>query len=71
MRFRYYDREFIVLEPYGDNSRYWIGPDGDANTSVDVTELRLVFDHYTPSPLVKFFGDIVTLNFRALFHCDT
>lgn len=30
IRFRYRDREYIVWEPYGDNSRWWIGPDENA-----------------------------------------
>ena len=29
IRFRYHDREYIVWEPYGDNSRWWIGPDDE------------------------------------------
>jgi hypothetical protein len=29
IRFVYHGIEFIVLEPYADSSRYWIGPDDD------------------------------------------
>lgn len=25
-KFRYQGDEFVVVEPFGDNSRYWIGP---------------------------------------------
>jgi hypothetical protein len=27
IRFRYHGREYIVWEPWGDNGRWWIGPD--------------------------------------------
>jgi hypothetical protein len=30
LRFLYHGREYIVSEPFGDNSRWWVGPD-DAN----------------------------------------
>lgn len=70
VHFRYRDREFVVWEPYGDNSRYWIGPADEKSAPIDVTELRAAFDHYAPSLPTKIFGDIITLNFRSLFHRD-
>lgn len=68
LRFRYRDREFVVWEPYGDNSRYWIGPADEEDTSIDATDLRAVFDRYAPPLSVKIFGDVITLNLRSLFH---
>jgi hypothetical protein len=40
IRFRDRDREYIVWEPYGDSSRWWIGPDDDnpAHGSVEGIE---------------------------------
>lgn len=40
IRFRYRDREFIVWEPYGDNSRWWIGPEDENAPHVSIDELE-------------------------------
>jgi hypothetical protein len=32
LRFRYRGREAIVWKPYGDNSRWWIGPENAAGS---------------------------------------
>ena len=42
IRFRYHDREFIVWEPYGDNSRWWIGPDDESAPHLSLDELERV-----------------------------
>ena len=42
IRFRYHDREFIVWEPYGDNSRWWIGPDDESASHISLDELERV-----------------------------
>lgn len=70
LRFRYQDHEFVVWEPYGDNSRYWIGPADEKDISLDTTELRTIFDSYAPPLPVKILGDVITLNFRSLFRLD-
>ncbi len=67
LRFQYQCREFVVWEPFGDNSRYWIGPADEKDTSIDVAELQTAFDRYAPSFPAKIFGDLMTLNFRSLF----
>lgn len=54
---------FIVLEPFGDNSRYWIGPEDPDTAKVDAEPIRKAFDDYAPSPLRKFIGDVLTLRF--------
>lgn len=68
LRFRFRGCEYVVWEPYGDNSRYWIGPADEKNTSIDATELQTAFERYTLPPSAKILGDLITLNFRALFH---
>ena len=40
IRFRYHDREFIVWEPFGDNSRWWIGPDEEDKDSISLAEIE-------------------------------
>lgn len=52
LRFRYAGTEFEVVEPYGDNSRYWVGPAG-ANPSrvASIDDLHAAFVSYRPSLL--------------------
>jgi hypothetical protein len=52
LRFKFKGKEFQVVEPFGDNSRYWIGPAGDSPApSAEVSELHEVFAHYRPGVL--------------------
>lgn len=46
--FRYMDREYVVLEPFGDNSRYWIGPNEPAENALDVGDIENAFKGYRP-----------------------
>ena len=48
IEFRYRGVEYIVWEPWGDNSRYWIGPRESASGSVDVSGLETVFRGFRP-----------------------
>ncbi len=58
LQFRFKGKEFQVVEPFGDNSRYWIGPAGDAPVpSPEISELHKAFVHYRPG----FFGSIRSL----------
>ena len=42
--FDYFDEPYIVLEPWGDNSRYWIGLDDDnSKQEIDIKELENLF----------------------------
>src|SRR5438876_12131753 len=41
--FTYKGRAFVVWEPYGDSSRYWIGPADDSEERVDIAALEQVF----------------------------
>jgi hypothetical protein len=40
IRFRYHEREFIVWEPFGDNGRWWIGPDEGATSGISLAEVE-------------------------------
>ena len=40
IRFRYQCREYIVCEPYADNSRWWIGPDDENAPQIPLDELE-------------------------------
>ena len=64
--FRYIDHECVVIEPYGDNSRYWIGPK-NPEEKFDFSSIDVAFKKHQPPPMAKLFGDLVTLNFKSLF----
>ncbi len=51
----------IVLEPYGDNSRYWIGPKEPAENALDVGDIENAFKAYRPPLHRKILGDVLTL----------
>jgi hypothetical protein len=59
--FKYSGQDFIVLEPYGDSSRYWIGPLDPRDDSIDVADLKEIFDSHRPSLLRSVIGGIVGL----------
>lgn len=63
LEFSYYGKDFMVWEPYGDSSRYWIGPK-DEGEAVDIGSLVKAFEEYHPPTVVKFFGDLITFNFK-------
>lgn len=67
--FKYLGIDYIVWEPFGDNSRYWIGPEQEKEqpSDIDIAPLANAFREYEPPFLVKVFGDLITLNFKSLF----
>lgn len=69
VHFKYLGTEYIVWEPFGDNSRYWIGPEQAEGQSsdIDIVPLARAFHDYEPPFLIKVFGDLITLNFKSLF----
>lgn len=59
--FKYKDRDYVVLEPYGDNSRYWIGPKEAAENALDVGDIENAFKSYRPPLHREILGDVLTL----------
>lgn len=58
INFLYQGLDFVVLEPFGDNSRYWIGPKNmDDQNIVGVDSLEAAFTNSPPSILQKLFND--------------
>jgi len=41
---------YVIDEPYGDNSRFWIGPKSESNND-HIDTVRKVFENYKPSIL--------------------
>jgi hypothetical protein len=40
IRFRYLGRDFIVYEPFADNSRWWIGPEDASEEHVSIADIE-------------------------------
>lgn len=62
--FQYMDKECVVIEPFGDNSRYWIGlKNPDANGDLDLKTIQAAFESYTPNTLRKILGGLLSFKF--------
>ena len=60
--FTYRGKPFIVLEPYGDSSVYWIGPRDEEN-GTNIQPLQGAFLSYVPPLHRRVIGDILSLRF--------
>lgn len=70
VEFKYLRRPYVVWEPFGDNSRFWIGP-ADMVSSVapvppldspnDISVLEDAFKCYRPPLHRAILGDVLTL----------
>lgn len=70
IEFKCQGQDYIVMELFGDNSRYWVGPKGrkdDVAVASNIGKIKSAFDGYKPPLPVKLLGDLVSLNFRELF----
>ena len=65
VEFTYMGRPFMVWEPHGDASRYWICPKDETNENIDVGALESVFKQYRPPLVIKVLGDLVSFKFLA------
>lgn len=63
VEFEYNGVDCVVWEPFGDNSRYWIGPRNPENEKIDIQKVQALFDSYSPNFLRKFVGDMLSCNF--------
>lgn len=59
--FQYRGRPFIILEPFGDNSRYWVGPDDATAEKLDISAIEEVLRHYRLSTVERLIGGLLTL----------
>jgi len=62
VRFKYVGLPYVVWEPYGDNSTYWVGPE-DIASAVDAAPLEEAFRCYDPPIHRRIFGDLLSLRF--------
>jgi hypothetical protein len=64
--FDYSGVECAIVEPFGDNSRYWIGPIAKS-VAPDMLVIQNRIASYGPPLLRRIVADLVTLDFRSLF----
>ena len=63
--FQYQGDDYAVTEPFGDNSRYWVGPvKRDVRRDISAIEGRL--KDFQPSALRRIVGGLFTLDFAML-----
>lgn len=67
VEFNYCGQPYIVWEPYGDSSRYWVGPKEDSNDVGDITALEAAFKRYRPPLHRALIGYVLTLRFVTRF----
>jgi hypothetical protein len=60
VRFRYLDTAYVVWEPHGDYSRYWIGPEDSQVGGGDISCPQAAFERYRPPVHRRVFGDLLT-----------
>lgn len=48
VRFEFSGRPYVVVEPFGDSSRYWVGPENSGDLGGDVEPLRAAVHAYGP-----------------------
>lgn len=63
--FRYQGEDYVVTEPFGDNSRYWIGP-VERNVRRDISAIEGRLKDFQPSALRRIVGGLITLDFATL-----
>ena len=67
LEFDFRESPFVVWEPFGDNSRFWIGPKDGAVSPVDVSALEEAFSRHRPPSPARLLSDIVTLRWLKGF----
>jgi len=55
LEFTYRGERCVVHEPFGDNSRYWIGPKEAGVSDLNISALRNAFEQYR-NPIVRLLG---------------
>jgi hypothetical protein len=62
-QFKYLGYPYIVWEPFGDNSRYWIGPEHEPEKAPEIAKLEDALSRYRPPLHRTIIGDLLTLRF--------
>jgi hypothetical protein len=67
--FDYRGKSFTAEEPYGDSSRFWIGPSqtNDSDSDVKTKDIMALFASFRPSRFRWILGNLILLRFSRLF----
>lgn len=63
VRFKYSGYPCVVWEPYGDSSRYWVGPENPETFKEDLRSVEQIFSDYDPPMYRKMIGNLLSLRF--------
>jgi len=63
VRFKYHGQPCITWEPYGDNSRYWFGPESPETFTEDLRGVEQIFNDYNPPAYRRMIGNLLSLRF--------
>jgi hypothetical protein len=58
-RFRFHGVEFVVVEPFGNSSRYWIGPVSES-TKLDISLIERQLGLHVPTLLRRVLGALLS-----------
>jgi hypothetical protein len=64
IRFSLRGAPYSVVEPFGDNSRYWIGP-VSKDPVYDLRALQEIFDGYRPPLCRRLLGNVLHLQWQV------
>jgi hypothetical protein len=65
LAFRFHGEPFVVEEPYGDNDRYWIGPENPRESRLDMTLLHQAFEAHRGTALWRWTTDLDDYDYAA------
>jgi hypothetical protein len=69
--FKYRGRACVVMEPFGDNSLYWIGLCDTEVEKIDIAEIEECFRRYQPPLYRKILGDILLFRIFGCWFCSS
>ena len=61
LMFDFNDETYLIVEPFGDSSRYWIYPRNSDHLSTKIAVIEAIFREYKPPILIKIIGDVISL----------
>ena len=67
IEFNYHGQPYILWEPFGDSSRYWIGPKEESGDVGNIAALEATFKGYRPPLYRTLLGDLLMLRFITRF----
>ena len=66
VEFKFNETDFVVVEPFGDNSMFWIGPKDVSHRSDRIRKIEEVFAKYRQPFILKLIADLISLNIKEL-----